>query len=68
MKFLLGSMLVLAVLSTPAPLSPDGEASGATAEPGAGETAAETSSEPLEDFIPSEEVPADSAISFPVDI
>jgi hypothetical protein len=68
MKILFGSMLVLAVLSTPAPLSPDGDGSAATAEPAEDETATESSAEPLEDFIPSEEVPADSAISFPVDI
>jgi len=59
MKTVLTSILVLAVLCTPAPLATaDDPAAGPQIEP----------EEPPEEFIPSEEVPADSAISFPVDI
>jgi len=68
MKILFGSILVLVVLATPAPLSP-GDDSPATAggQPAEGESA-ESSPGALEEFVPTEEVPADSAISFPVDI
>ena len=59
MKTVLTSILVLAVLSAPAPL--------ATEEPPEASPRTE-SEEPAEEFIPTEEVPADSAISFPVDI
>ena len=45
--------------SPPASTSPPAEAAGA---------AEEDDEELLEEFIPSEEVPADSAIAFPVDI
>jgi len=38
------------------------------AGPGAAQTPEQSEEEALEEFVPSEKVPADSAISFPVDI
>ena len=62
MKIALSAILTLAVLAAPAPL-----ATGDDQAP-ASEQTAEEDEGTLEEFIPSEEVPADSAISFPVDI
>jgi hypothetical protein len=59
MKTVLTAILVLAVLSVPAPLATEDDPA---ADP---QTAPQ---EPEEEFIPTEEVPADSAITFPVDI
>ena len=53
-------LLVLMVVSAPAG---PGAAQESTPEPSTEET-----DERLEEFVPSERVPADSAISFPVDI
>lgn len=52
---LLAGVLLAALLST----HEGSRAARAASEPG---------HEPLEDFVPSERLPADSAISFPVDI
>ena len=62
--------LVLVVLVLLAPVGSDGRVLGdaSQAEPSGGGESGEESDEPLIDFIPSEEVSADSAISFPVDI
>ena len=64
MKTVLSAILALAVLAAPAPLATGDDQAPAE---GAQETT-EGDEGPLEEFIPSEEVPADSAISFPVDI
>jgi hypothetical protein len=60
MRIVLTSILVLAVLSVPAPLATeDDPAAGPQIE----------REEPADEFIPTEEeVPADSSITFPVDI
>jgi hypothetical protein len=59
MKIVLTSILVLAMLSVPAPLATeDDPATGPQSE----------REEPADEFIPTEEVPADSSITFPVDI
>jgi len=68
MKILFGSILVFFLLATPAPLAPGAGAPATTGEQPAEDASEESSPGSLEDFIPSEEVPADSAISFPVDI
>ena len=67
MKIRLIAVVTLALLATP---SGSGSAPETETET---ETPAETKKqkaweEEMEDFLPSEEVPADSAISFPVDI
>lgn len=54
MRMLIHGLLVLAVLLAPGAVAVD----PATTTPGAA----------LPDFVPTEEVPADSALSFPVDI
>ena len=59
MRTVLTAIVVLAVLSVPAPLATE---DAPAAEPQTG------SEEPADEFIPTEEVPADSSISFPVDI
>jgi len=64
----LSSLLFLALLLA----TPAGPGAAQTREtPAAGEGPAASASseeEALEEFVPTEEVPADSAISFPVDI
>jgi hypothetical protein len=52
---LLAGLLLVALVST-------------HAGSGAARAASESGQQPLEDFVPSEKLPADSAISFPVDI
>jgi hypothetical protein len=61
MKIRLIVILVVALLATPGGFGTD-PSDTAASEPG------EKWQEELEEFIPSEEVSADSAISFPVDI
>jgi hypothetical protein len=61
MKILTALLFVVVLAATPAgPRAPEPE------EPTPQERA--TQEEELEEFVPTEEVPADSAISFPVDI
>jgi hypothetical protein len=59
------AVLVLLLLVSMALIAFSGPA-GTSASPQEAEAPAE--GEQLEDFVPSEEVPADSAVSFPVDI
>jgi len=61
MKIRLIAMLVVALLATPGGFGTDPPETTASEE-------GETWQDELEEFVPSEEVPADSAISFPVDI
>jgi len=62
MKIRLIAILVVALLATPGGFGVD------ETDPPASTEDEEKWQEELEEFIPSEEVPADSAISFPVDI
>ncbi len=62
MRIVLIVILAFGVLIAPAPLATGDDQAPDSEEPTEEELGA------LEDFIPSEEVPADSAISFPVDI
>jgi len=61
MKIRLIVIVVVALLATPGGFGTDSSDTPASEED-------EKWQEELEEFIPSEEVPADSAISFPVDI
>lgn len=61
MKTRLFAIVVLALLATPSGSGSDPEEPEKSEQDKAWE-------QEMEDFIPSEEVPADSAISFPVDI
>jgi hypothetical protein len=61
MKIRLTAILMIALLATPGGFGTDPSDSAPPEED-------EKWQEELEEFIPSEEVPADSAISFPVDI
>jgi hypothetical protein len=61
MRIRLITILVIALLATPGGFGTDPAEAPASEED-------ERWQEELEDFVPSEEVPADSAISFPVDI
>jgi hypothetical protein len=70
MKRRIAALLVLALFLSPTAVSPEAGASEearpqseSAATPGGGGEA-----EVLEDFVPTEELPADSVISFPVDI
>jgi hypothetical protein len=66
------SVLLFLVLLLATPVGPGAaQAPPTTPESESGEVAEEaelSEEEALEEFVPSEEVPADSAISFPVDI
>jgi hypothetical protein len=63
MKILTALLFVVVLTATPAgPRPPDPE------EPAPQEDPTAAIQEELEEFVPTEEVPADSAISFPVDI
>ncbi|MDX1388586.1 MAG: hypothetical protein R3344_05325 [Acidobacteriota bacterium] len=62
MRIVLIVIIVLAILAAPAPLATGVDQAPDPVEPDAGEQGT------LEEFVPSEEVSADSAISFPVDI
>ena len=61
MKIRLIAILVVALLATPGGSGTDPSETTASEED-------ERWQEELEEFVPSEEIPADSAISFPVDI
>ena len=63
-------LFVLVVLLAPSPVVPDEALAGANAAATAagGPNAQQEDEEPLETFVPSEKVSADSSISFPVDI
>ena len=70
MKKRMAALLTLALFLAPAPAAPD--AAGPAEPPlprqaGAG-AGGGGSEEGFEDFVPTEELPADSVISFPVDI
>ena len=62
MKTRLAAILVLALLATPSGFGTD------PSDPPATEEEEQRWQEELEEFVPSEEISADSAISFPVDI
>jgi hypothetical protein len=70
MKIAVVLLFVLVVFLAPGPVVPDEDLAGAegaataTADP----PAQQPDEEPLEKFVPSEKVSADSSISFPVDI
>ncbi len=66
MKIRVSLIVLLALVAALLLLSGAGRTVGAAA-PAAGESQAPATGE-LEEFVPSERVPADSAISFPVDI
>jgi len=61
MKPRIAALLVLALFLSPTPVSPD--VGGSEAPPPQDESRGA-----FEDFVPTEELPADSEISFPVDI
>ena len=69
MRIKILSMLLFLALLLATPAGPG--AAQTPEQPAAGESEAATTAseeEALEEFVPSEKVPADSAISFPVDI
>lgn len=70
MKKRMAALLILALFLAPAPASPD--ATGPEEPPppqqAAGGAGGGGPEEGFEDFVPTEELPADSVISFPVDI
>ncbi len=68
------SILVLALLGLvgqvpgPAPAAASPQAPETSAPPSAAPTTTPPGKDPLLEFVPKEHVPADSAVSFPVDI
>jgi hypothetical protein len=76
-RFLLALLLLAGVLGpapaaqdppNPAPAEPASPTPRATPVPGPPATPATPREDPLEEFVPQEHVPADSAVAFPVDI
>ena len=61
-------MRIVAILALIAFLSAVPVGTGVSGDPSPGSQGAGTSDPALEEFVPTEEVPADSAIAFPVDI